>query len=150
MLKICNLKRSLYHDALRRLYKNHRPSFPVAGIRTTQILGNNQHHTSHHIIRNNYQPLLKPHSKMKQSIIFSILSMALAVSASPTSGGGQCNGGSNKQVCCNGVGGLNLVCVVQALGGACDGSKNCCSTEAATVSIPLTVGRTLQSLPILK
>jgi hypothetical protein len=77
---------------------------------------------------------------MKQSIIFSILSMALAVSASPTngggkSGGGQCNGGNNKQVCCNGLGGLSLVCIVQALGGACDGSKKCCSTKAATVSI---------------
>jgi hypothetical protein len=79
--------------------------------------------------------------KMKQSIIVSILSMAMAVSAvptslSPTNNGNvnQCSGGNNKQVCCNnGLLGL-LTCSVQVLGGACDGSVTCCNTQAAEVS----------------
>lgn len=79
--------------------------------------------------------------KMKQSIIVSILSMAMAVSAVPTSiaptnngNVNQCSGGNNKQVCCNnGLLGL-LTCSVQVLGGACDGSVTCCNTQAAEVS----------------
>ncbi|KAH8642446.1 hypothetical protein IG631_05388 [Alternaria alternata] len=75
---------------------------------------------------------------MKQSIIVSILSMAMAVSAVPTSiaptnngNVNQCSGGNNKQVCCNnGLLGL-LTCSVQVLGGACDGSVTCCNTQAA-------------------
>ena len=78
---------------------------------------------------------------MKQSIIVSILSMAMAVSAVPTSiaptnngNVNQCSGGNNKQVCCNnGLLGL-LTCSVQVLGGACDGSVTCCNTQAAEVS----------------
>lgn len=79
---------------------------------------------------------------MKQSIILSVVSMALAISASPTyghgdGGNGKDNGKGNKQVCCNGGGFLGLICVVQALGNTCDGSKKSCTTDAATVSISL-------------
>ena len=106
---------------------------------------------------------------MKASIIVPVLSMALAVSAMPTTPttGGTCNTGSNvgsttgvktgsngvsnggthKQVCCNSLGDLlggllNLGCIVQVLGDECNGTKKSCSTDAATVSIPPTLDTT--------
>lgn len=96
------------------------------------------------IIFSQIHKILVSHSqlfKMRQSIIVSILSMAMAVSAVPTSiaptnnvNVNQCSGGNNKQVCCNnGLLGL-LTCSVQVLGGACDGSVTCCNTQAAEVS----------------
>ncbi|CAN9186842.1 unnamed protein product [Alternaria alternata] len=94
---------------------------------------------------------------MKTSMIFSILAMALAVSAvllderdptdtnpapEPAPGGGsggsgKCNGGQ-KQACCTGLLGV-LTCNIQILGSTCNQEKYCCSTSdpvgAALVNI---------------
>ncbi|KAA8624471.1 hypothetical protein PtrSN002B_008900 [Pyrenophora tritici-repentis] len=77
---------------------------------------------------------------MRQSTILSIvLSMALAVSSSPTyQPSGQCNGGHNTRMCCKTksrdsvLDVLKLDCLVQVLGVACDGSMKCCSANPTT------------------
>jgi hypothetical protein len=100
-------------------------------------------------------------------MIFSILAMALAVSAvllderdptdtnpapEPAPGGGsggsgKCNGGQ-KQACCTGLLGV-LTCNIQILGSTCNQEKYCCSTSAPVVSIPFTLSPTPWSLRVL-
>jgi hypothetical protein len=146
--KIWHLYRSLYYNALMRLYKNHCPPSPAPAIRTTQTLRRIKHLIYLHIIHYNHKSLPKSNSKMKQSIVFSVLAMALAASALPTNGGGttsagQCGGETDTQVCCGGGLLSDILGTVQALGSPCGGTKKCCSTNAATVSIPPMLGRTL-------
>ncbi|RYN22590.1 hypothetical protein AA0112_g9863 [Alternaria arborescens] len=94
---------------------------------------------------------------MKTFMIFSILAMALAVSAvplderdptdtDPAPGGGsgrsgKCNGGQ-KQACCNTGLPDVLICNIQILGSTWNQEKYCCSTSAPVISIPFTLSRT--------
>lgn len=78
---------------------------------------------------------------MKYTAILSVLALAATAIAVPWGGGGggggsssTCNSDNEQVVCCASI--LNLICLVDAIGGSCGSSAYCCDNGASVVSFP--------------
>jgi hypothetical protein len=76
---------------------------------------------------------------MKYASVIALLALAATAIATPTpwSGGGGGGGSSScnnnqQEVCCASI--LDLICLVDVIGGSCDSSAYCCDNGASVVS----------------